>query len=168
MFAKKKNGLFNIVGKLINYFYEYLLISLMAAIVVILPLQVYCRFVRNSSLPWPDEIAPYILAWIAFIGGVAAMREGEHISFDLLIEKMSGISRLVALVSKNIISIAFLSVLFVFSIPIVITTWNTSTFTLKLPKGLMYMCIPLGSIAMLILAMANLFRVLREHSANKK
>lgn len=164
-----KNRLVNVVTKLSNYFYEYLLIFSMAAISVILPLQVFCRFVLNSSLPWPDEIAPYLLAWIAFIGGVVAMRKGEHISFTLLIDKMSGVSRLVVLVFKNIVSIIFLSVIFLFSIPIIITTWSSSIFTLpSVPKGLVYMCVPLGSFAMMILAIANLFREVREYLANTK
>ncbi len=47
--------------------------------------QVFFRYVLNSSLPWTEPAAVMIMGWFIFIGAAVGIREGYHLSFDVLL-----------------------------------------------------------------------------------
>jgi len=159
----KKKSFPSVLTNLIEHFFQYLLMLLMAMILVIIPLQVFCRFVLQSSLPWPDEMAPFVLAWITFIGAVLALRNGEHISFDVIVDRISGKLRISVLIFRDLIGIIFYSVLFYFSIPIVIFKWPDLAYTFSVSRGFLYLCVTIGSFFLLVFTAANLVRNIQEH-----
>ena len=168
MSSKTKQNVLGLFMNISELFFKVFLSLLMVAIIIILPLQVFCRFLLQSSLSWPDEIASYVLVWITFIGAALALIEGEHISFDGLTNKMSGNLKFSVIVFRDLISIGFFSILFFFGIPIVIIKWPDPTISLPISKGLFYMCIPLGSAFMLIISIVSLFRTIKGfHSGSK-
>ncbi len=69
---------------------SYLVILLMAAIVLIVSLGVFFRFVLNNSLSWTEEIAKYLLVWLSFIGSATALRKGTHIGITILSDTFKG------------------------------------------------------------------------------
>lgn len=63
---------------------RYLVAAMLLALVVILSLQVFARYVIGSPFVWSEELARYLLIWTTFIGVSLAVREGGHISVDLV------------------------------------------------------------------------------------
>jgi TRAP-type C4-dicarboxylate transport system permease small subunit len=61
----------------------------MLAIVVIMIVQVFARYVLNSSLIWAEELCRYILVWQSFLLIGIAYHQGELIVLDLLSTKVS-------------------------------------------------------------------------------
>ena len=59
-------------------------VALVAAITVIVALGVFFRFVLNNSLPWTEEVAKFVMVWLAFIGAPIVLREGGHIAIDIV------------------------------------------------------------------------------------
>ncbi len=47
--------------------------------------QVFVRYVLNSSLPWTEPAAVMIMGWFIFLGAAVGIREGYHLSFDVLL-----------------------------------------------------------------------------------
>jgi TRAP-type C4-dicarboxylate transport system permease small subunit len=47
-------------------------------------MQVTFRFILNSPLPWPEEMARVIFIYLVFIGSGLAMIENEYISIEIL------------------------------------------------------------------------------------
>ena len=159
----KKKSFPNILISLTDRFFQYILMVLMAIILTIIPLQVFCRFVLHSSLQWPDEMAPFVLAWITFTGAVLALRLGEHISFDVIVDRLSGKLRLSVLIFRDLVGIVFYFVLFYFSIPIVIYKWPDLAYTFPVSKGFLYSCVTLGAFFLLIFTIVNLVRNIHEY-----
>lgn len=150
----------------LEHIFEYFTMLLLTGILIIVPLQVFCRFVLNSSLPWPDEMSPYLLLWITFTGSVLAMRKGEHIGVDALVNKMGRKLRYYILVLADLIVLFFLFTLFYFSIPIVKVKWVDRAYTVAISKGLIYSCITLGALLMLILTVLRIVRTIQEYRIN--
>ena len=82
---------------------EWLVVAIFAAMVVVGLMQVFHRFVLNSSLSWSEEAQVFGHIWIVFLGIPIAYRRGAHLyietyrdkfapavraAFDLLVELM--------------------------------------------------------------------------------
>lgn len=47
--------------------------------------QVFWRYVLNSSLVWTEPASVMIMGWFIFLGAAVGIREGYHLSFDVLL-----------------------------------------------------------------------------------
>lgn len=61
----------------------------MLAIVVIMIVQVFARYVLNASLIWAEELCRYILVWQSFLLIGIAYHQGELIVLDVLSTRVS-------------------------------------------------------------------------------
>jgi TRAP-type C4-dicarboxylate transport system permease small subunit len=61
----------------------------MLAIVVIMVVQVFARYVLNASLIWAEELCRYILIWQSFLLIGIAYHQGELVALDLLSGKVT-------------------------------------------------------------------------------
>jgi TRAP-type C4-dicarboxylate transport system permease small subunit len=66
----------------------------MLAIVVIMVVQVFARYVLNASLIWAEELCRYILIWQSFLLIGIAYHQGELIVLDVLSARVSPAVRL--------------------------------------------------------------------------
>lgn len=58
------------------------------AILGVVLLGVFFRYVVNEALSWYDEFAGYLLVWLTMYGSVVALARGMHIGFEALKEKL--------------------------------------------------------------------------------
>ncbi len=63
---------------------EALCVGLMLVAVGVACLQVVLRYVFNSGLPWPEEMATWVFAWAIFLGMAIATGRDAHISIDVV------------------------------------------------------------------------------------
>ncbi|TPE50936.1 TRAP transporter small permease [Amaricoccus solimangrovi] len=52
---------------------------------VIIFAQVFVRYFLNDSLQWAEPSSVMIMAWFIFLGAAVGLREGYHLSFDVLL-----------------------------------------------------------------------------------
>lgn len=74
--------------KVIDTFYrflEWLLIFFLAAMAVMVFLNVVLRYGFNSGLNVSDELSRYFFVWLTFIGAVVAFREHAHVGVETLV-----------------------------------------------------------------------------------
>jgi C4-dicarboxylate transporter DctM subunit len=68
--------------------YDRMLAVLVALAVAItslaILLQVFCRYVLNAPLPWPEELAVLTFGWMIFLGAALVQGSDSHISIDTL------------------------------------------------------------------------------------
>ena len=50
-----------------DYLEEVLLVAALAAMAVIMGVQVFCRYVLGASLSWSEELTRYIFIWAGFL-----------------------------------------------------------------------------------------------------
>lgn len=55
-----------------------------AALLVIVALQFFTRYVLNDSLGWTEEIARYFLIMLGFVGAIICVRKDSHIRLEFL------------------------------------------------------------------------------------
>jgi TRAP-type C4-dicarboxylate transport system permease small subunit len=68
--------------------YDRVLAALVALAVAIMSLaillQVFCRYVLNAPLTWPEELAVLLFAWMIFLGAALVQGSDSHIAIDTL------------------------------------------------------------------------------------
>lgn len=47
--------------------------------------QVFYRYVLNDSIQWTEPASVMIMGWFIFLGAAVGIREGYHLSFDVLL-----------------------------------------------------------------------------------
>jgi TRAP-type C4-dicarboxylate transport system permease small subunit len=81
-----------LLGRLVTLV-EWWTVCLLVAMVTLVCMGVFFRYVLNSSLTWYDEFASYLLVWLTFYGMVVADYRRKHIGFELLVDKLGGTQR---------------------------------------------------------------------------
>lgn len=139
-------------------------ISMVCLVILLLLLtgNVLNRFVvplsglRGFSFGWFDEIVEWSFAWMVFFGAAALWREKEHFVVDWLTAKLRGkTGGYVLSVILDLISLSFFLVFAVYGWRL---TARASDWTpiFKLPKRLLYLCLPASGILMSIYSVRNL------------
>ena len=52
--------------------------------VIVIIIQVFFRYVLNNALPWPDEVARFLMLWMTGFIAPSAYRWGGFVSIDML------------------------------------------------------------------------------------
>ena len=73
------------LGKIVERILEATSIAAMLVAVGVACLQVTLRYVFNSGLPWPEELATWMFAWSVFLGMAVATSRDAHISIDVVL-----------------------------------------------------------------------------------
>jgi TRAP-type C4-dicarboxylate transport system permease small subunit len=145
-------------GDLINRVTEYVIAAMMAAMTIIIALQVFYRYVLNDPLSWTEEISRYLMIWICFLGSAMALKYGEHISVTFLQERLPLRIRQVVGYGIGLTVLAFFS----------LATWEGVLMTIQVSEqqapatwismAWAYSCIPVGCSFMMFHALVHLIR----------
>jgi len=112
-------------------------------------LQVLFRYVLHISVPWTEEAGRFLLIFVTFWGGAAALREREHISISTLFEKIPEKLRLLVQLVFIVAMGFFLINVFIGSLGMIKLTWDTPVGAISwLTTGRVYLIVPSGIILM--------------------
>jgi TRAP-type C4-dicarboxylate transport system permease small subunit len=70
---------------LLDVLVRKLLIVLSGLMTVVIILQVVCRYVLKNPLAWTEELARYLMIWMAFIGSSCVIKKWDNIYVDAFI-----------------------------------------------------------------------------------
>ncbi|GEO87445.1 MULTISPECIES: TRAP transporter small permease [Alphaproteobacteria] len=101
--------------KAIDTFYrflEMLLIFFLAAMAVMVFVNVVLRYGFNSGLNISDELSRYFFVWLTFIGAVVTFREHSHVGVETLVMLFGRKGRILCMILSNIIIIGVSAIFF--------------------------------------------------------
>ena len=67
---------------------RWTLIVLLAAMSVIIFVNVVLRYLTNQSLEWAEEVSRHMMIWLTFLGAGPVLRYGGHIAVENLQDAM--------------------------------------------------------------------------------
>jgi TRAP-type C4-dicarboxylate transport system permease small subunit len=76
------------IKRVMNYvhlFMGYLAILQLVVMVILISVQVFCRYVLNFSIPWVEEVSLLLMVWFSFIAMAIGVRNKLHISIELFV-----------------------------------------------------------------------------------
>jgi tripartite ATP-independent transporter DctM subunit len=132
---------------------EIVAAALLLGTVAIALIQVFCRYVLNDSLSWPEEMAKFAFVWFVFLGAAMVTRRSRHIVIDLVPRSLSPEMLRLHAVAVRVISASVATFLLIYGADMV----SRSSFTspaLQWSYTYLYLAIPVGAaISLLVLAL---------------
>lgn len=139
----------NRIRESVNRSVDWITISLLVILIVIVALQVFFRYVLSSSLGWSEELARFLFIWVVFLGAEMTLRNKAHIAFDSLFQKLQGLGRLLLSLLINGIIIVFAIILFVSGMELFQSVDRPSS-ALRIPMNYVYVIVPISMGLMII------------------
>ena len=125
-------------------------VALVGATAVITCVAVFFRYVLNAALPWPEEVAGYLLVWISFSGAYVALRRGRHISFGALVDSMPpAVARAVRFGVDLMLAGLFLFIL-VYSVRMIRVLGSDLLVSVELPQWIFMLSMPVFAAGALL------------------
>ncbi len=135
----------------------------MAAIVL---LQVFCRYVLNSSLFWSEELARYLMVWLTFLGASSGYYRGIHPSIDLLTVRLPHTLHKASRIAVHLISMVLFVVMIYYGIRFAYFIRLQISPALALPKWLIFSVIPMSGCLFLLHCIVFLASDIKERNTN--
>lgn len=119
-------------------------IGLMLAILVVMALGVFFRYVLNDSLTWSEELARYGLVYATFLGCATAVRRRTHIRVTLLEEMLPPAWAHRLRVVQDLCTLVFLVSVVVLAVEILTALGQARSAAMQLPMRYVYAAIVIG------------------------
>jgi len=134
------------------------LIFLYFTILVVTFLQVLFRYVLNAPLIWSEELLRYVFIWATFIAAGVELGNGTHVRIDAVVSMFGTRLRKFLNMFAYILVAVFLIFVLVIGIDLVKEIFMTKSSALKIPFGLVYGALPVGSLIGIIFIIKAVFK----------
>lgn len=134
-------------------------VALFVAALLLVNVQIVCRFVLSVGVPWTEEVSRLLFIWLAYVGAAIGLREGTLIVIDTLPQVLGPRAGAWLEAPVRILSAAVILFLFAASIPLVRSVWSTTLATVDwISNGWAYLAFTVSFGLMLIHSTVPLLR----------
>ena len=133
------------VGKL-NKLEEIIASGLLIATSLIVFYQVILRYFFNTSLPWVEEAARFMIVWFIFLGASMCVRDNSHPTVDIMYRYLSDRGKSFLNLFIYIVCIAFCAIALYSGVLVVGSAHRISSTSaaMQIPLWIVYIAVPLG------------------------
>lgn len=130
-----------------------------ATLVIDVLFGVFTRQVLNAQPAWTEELARFLLVWLALLGGVLAYGSDHHLGVDVLVSRLQPVDQRIALIISHLVALGFsIAVLVVGGSALFHDRWESGQMlpTLGIRKAWFYLVLPLGGLLISLLAVGKI------------
>lgn len=126
---------------------ESLVIVLVMALVAVVLWGIITRFLLDSPSRWTEEVAKFLLMWVALLGAPVAHGRREHLGFDYLVDKLDAEARRLLEVVAELVVVAFAAAVMIYGGFLLMSETlavNQITPALGMKMGYVYAVVPIS------------------------
>lgn len=142
---------FEVVDKWLLRFLGLSVALLIAAMVIVIWLSVFTRYVMSDPVGWGEQVAKYLMIWATFLGASLGIRAGAHIAVDLLVDSLPRqVARICVFLATTLtggflVLCIYYGVIFAYKV-----REHSDPLVGEMSMSLAYAAIPVGCLAMLV------------------
>jgi len=121
------------------------IIAAMAAMVVVVSLQVLLRYVFNTSLDWAEDVARLLFVWSIFLAIPLGVKQGSHIAIELVTLRLAPAARALLLRVMALGCAALMAVVCYQSTLLTLQQWDEFMPTLNVTAALFMVPVAFGA-----------------------
>jgi TRAP-type C4-dicarboxylate transport system permease small subunit len=149
-------------------FEEKLAMCILGAMVIIMGIQIFMRYVVGYSLSWPEELTRYCFIWLTFSGTSYAFKEKIHLRIDIT-EKFIPVLQKPLGILGNICGLLFCIYLIKPGLLAIVKIYkfNQKSTALLLPMYLVYSSMMFAMCFSVFRILQSAFRSMRNNGKSK-
>ena len=133
-------------------------VVLFTIMTLIVWVQIFFRFILGGGIAWSEEIAKFLMVWMALLGASVLFREGGHIAINYFISRFSFLRYI--LMFHAILSAVLFVLLIYYGIDYAIFGLKSISPASGISRFWPYLSIPVGGGFLLIQAFARFIHLL--------
>lgn len=139
------------INRILNIILRNVLCILFGTLILIVAINVLCRYILRNSLFWVTELTCYILVYLIFLGSALALYQGEHVGINTDRIKIPKALNFFLKRASIFLNYIFISFLIVFGTILSCQNMKSYTGVLPIPMGYVYFAVPVSGVVMLLL-----------------
>lgn len=156
----------NVALKLFDWLCDISSLIILYITVIVIFVQVICRYVLQVALPWTEEFARFAFIWLIFLANAMAERQKEHFRVSYFVEQAPRRVRYAFWVFGEVVIFAFFIWLFMDSLQFVGMGKRMISTVMQLRLDWIYWALPGAIVLGLLNRSRNIVAVLRERPDN--
>lgn len=120
-------------------------------------MQVFTRYVLNSSWPWTEEMARYSFIWMNMVGAAAGFRKGTLVAVDNMLNIAKGFVHLAMSLTIMLVVFVIGFILCIYGTELVMLVGGSPSVTMRIPMGLIHAASPVSGFCFMVNAIAGVF-----------
>ena len=141
-----------------NKIATYAAVVFFTIMTLIVWIQIFFRFILGGGIAWSEEVAKFLMVWMALLGASMLFREGGHIAINFFIFKFACLRRI--LMFHAIVSAALFVMLIYYGIDYAAFGLKSISPASGITKFWPYLSIPVGGAFLLVQALTRLIHLL--------
>lgn len=133
----------------INRIFENLIYICMAALIVVVTVQITSRSLFTAT-SWSEEMSRFLLIYISLMGAACAFKNNKHISIRLFHDKLSPRAGRVFEIVVGVLCVVFFILMLRYGVNLILNQRYQVSGTMKVPIQYIYIAIPVTTGVMLL------------------
>jgi TRAP-type C4-dicarboxylate transport system permease small subunit len=139
---------------------EILISVMLAVMIVLLFMNVVLRYLFSKGFAWSEEIARLCFIYLVYLGSIGAMRDNRHLLIESVLVRIPLLAQKILYAVIQGIIIWLMSILTAGSLALAAQNLKDRWVATQFPTFLVWGVGALTGVAIIIIALANLFRLL--------
>ena len=151
--------MFKTIKKILDQTLEILIMVSMAVLVIDVSWQVFTRLVLKNPSTGTEELAVFMIIWVALLGSAVALSRGAHLGIDYLVNKLSIRKKIFTEIFVFLcIAMFSLCVMVIGGMDLVISTLNLGQISpaLGVKIGYVYLAVPISGLFLMLYSIIGL------------
>ena len=136
------------ISRRLNQAMKFLAGFLIAAMTILVFLQVIFRYLVDAPLDWSEEMASFAFVWMALLGASVGLKNDEHPRLDIIYQIFPDWIKMFCNLIINLAILFMLVVLFIFGMQLTIAMQLQRTAALGYSISYVYAVLPISAIVM--------------------
>ena len=143
----------------LTWLLEHFVVLIVAALVLDVLWGVCTRFLLSAPSRWTEEVATFLLIWVALLGAAVAFSRDEHLGLDYLVNKLDkDAQQLLAIIVQGLV-IVFVSLAMIIGGYVLVTeTLQAGQVTpaLGIKMGYVYLAVPVSGVFIVVFCLERI------------
>ncbi|WP_417669072.1 TRAP transporter small permease [Roseibium sp.] len=125
---------------------------------VFISAQVFMRYVMNDSIVWSEPASVILMGWFIFLGAAVGIREGYHLSFDVLLYFLPDKAKLWLYSISDLVVTAFGAGMAWFGSELALSAWDVKLPSLGISGAVDFLPLVAGGCLLTLFSLERLAR----------
>ena len=141
-----------LLGKILDYFEETLIIIMMSYMAIMNFLNVVFRYCFASSFSFTEELTVTVFVWVTMLGVAAGFKRYSHLGMSFVVDLFHGKAKSMFALFGAVCSLIFMILVFYFGIVMVQgqMAMGSTTPVLRMPQAVQGLSMPVGAVFVII------------------